>query len=275
MLDTCQFFAAKYNLKFSTDPNPENSKTKCIFVCGKSRARQKPANLILDGKQLPWVESAIHLGHVLHQSGTMEQDIRIKRAIDESVDVRETFGFGSPSEVLRAVKLYVGSHYGSMLWDLGSDMATQYLNAWKTCVSLTWQAPKATHTYFVDQLLNCGISSVREDTMTSYTKFVRGLMMSPSMKVAIMCGVVRMDTRTTTGKNLYMMRRETGLNMEVSRTGQVREQLAKLVTTVPEGDKWRMMYLARLLSERGEAYYRSEEEDVIRLSGLVDSLCLN
>ena len=63
--------------------------------------------------------------------------------------------------------------------------------------------------------------------------------------------------------------------MEVSRTGQVREQLAKLVTTVPEGDKRRMMYLARLLSERGEAYYRSEEEDVIRLSGLVDSLCLN
>ena len=70
-----------------------------------------------------------------------------------------------------------------------------------------------------------------------------------------------------------------GLNMEwrleVARTGQVREQLAKLVTTVPEEDKWRMMYLARLLSERGEAYYRSEEEEVIRLSGLVDSLCLN
>ena len=156
----------------------------------------------------------------------MEQDTRIKRAIDESVDVRETFGFGSPSEVLRAVKLYVGSHYGSMLWDLGSDMATQYFNAWKTCVKLTWQAPQATRAYFVDHLLNYGISSVKEDTMTRYTKFVRGLMMSPSMKVAIMCGVVRMDTRTTTGKNLYMMRRETGLNMKVSSVGQVQEQRA-------------------------------------------------
>ena len=37
ILDTCQLFAAKYNLKFSTDPNPEKSKAKCIFVCGKSR----------------------------------------------------------------------------------------------------------------------------------------------------------------------------------------------------------------------------------------------
>ena len=41
MLDTCQLFAAMYNLKLSTDPNPEKSKTKCIFVCGKSRARDR------------------------------------------------------------------------------------------------------------------------------------------------------------------------------------------------------------------------------------------
>ena len=39
MLDTCQAIAVKYYLRFSTDHNPEKSKTKCIFVCGKSRAR--------------------------------------------------------------------------------------------------------------------------------------------------------------------------------------------------------------------------------------------
>ena len=43
MLDTCQRFASKFNLMFSTDPNPEKSKTKCIFVCGKSKNLQKPA----------------------------------------------------------------------------------------------------------------------------------------------------------------------------------------------------------------------------------------
>ena len=32
MLDTCQRFASKFNLMFSTDPNPEKSKTKCIQV---------------------------------------------------------------------------------------------------------------------------------------------------------------------------------------------------------------------------------------------------
>ena len=129
--------------------------------------------------------------YILVMSCTMEQGIRTKRVkfIDESVEVRETFGFGIPSEVLRAVKLYVGSHYGSMLWELGSDMAIQYYNIWKTCVKLTWQVPRATHTYFVDHLLNCGISSVREDTMMRYSKFVRGLMRIPSMEVAVICDV--------------------------------------------------------------------------------------
>ena len=61
MLDTCQRFAAKFNLRFSTDPNPEKSKTKSIFVCGRATARQKPVNLTLDGEQLPCVESAVHL----------------------------------------------------------------------------------------------------------------------------------------------------------------------------------------------------------------------
>ena len=61
-------------------------------------------NLMLDGKQLPWVESAVHLGHILHQSGNMDKDIRVKRASfnDESVEVRETFEFASPVEVLQA-----------------------------------------------------------------------------------------------------------------------------------------------------------------------------
>lgn len=162
ILNTCQKFASKFNLKFSTDPNPEKRKTKCIFVCGKSKV-QKPAPLVLDGKLLPWMESAAHLGNILHESGTMDKDAKVKRAsfIRESTEVRETFEFASPTEVLQAVKLYCGSHYGSSLWHLGSDSVAQYFAAWRTCVKLAWQVPRQTYTYFLDQLLSCGISSVR------------------------------------------------------------------------------------------------------------------
>ena len=73
------------------------------------------ASLILSGKELPWVASATHLGHELHESGTMDYDIRVKRGefISKSTDIRETFFFASPVEVLRAVKVFAGDMYGA------------------------------------------------------------------------------------------------------------------------------------------------------------------
>ena len=195
--------------------------------------------------------------------------------MDDSVDVRETFAFGSPVEVLSAVKLYAGSHYGSMLWELDSDMAAQYFNAWTTCVKLTWQVPRATHTYFVEQLLSCGQSSVRMDTLARYSRFVRGLRASPSMEVAVMFGVARQDIRTVTGANIALIRFETGLDPVCSSLGQIKKKLLGNVVSVPEMDKWRLAYLGRMLSDRGEAHFRAEDEEVTRLTSLIDSLSIN
>ena len=90
-------FAKSYNISFSTDPNPKKSKSKWIFVIGKKRALQKLAPLIVCGNELPWVESATHLGHELHESGQMDHDVTAKRAqfINKSVEIRNIF-FGLP-----------------------------------------------------------------------------------------------------------------------------------------------------------------------------------
>ena len=119
MLSVCEDYAQRYNICFSTDVNPAKSKTKCIFVVGNARNMRKPVPLRLCGQDLPWVESATHLGHELHQSGTMEHDAKVARAryIDQTVEVRQAFSFASPVEVLRALQVYCTSYYGSMLWD--------------------------------------------------------------------------------------------------------------------------------------------------------------
>ena len=205
------------------------------------------------------------------------QDIRVKRAtyIDESVEVRETFGFASPNKVLQAFKLYVGSHYGSMLWDLGSDLASQYYTAWNTCVKLTWQVPRATHTCVVDQLLFCGLSSARTDILARYSKFIRGLIASPSMEVAVMFGVAKRDIRTVTGSNIALLAAETGMNPVQACLSEVKQKLLTRVSVVPDLDMWRLQYLANLLTQRGEALYRVDDAEVTRLSSLIDSLCIN
>ena len=47
MLDLCEEYAVEHTLVFSTDPNPDLSKTKCLYMVGK-------------------VTRANHLGHTLH-----------------------------------------------------------------------------------------------------------------------------------------------------------------------------------------------------------------
>ena len=51
LLATCESFVLKNNLRFSTDPKPAKSKSKCIFVFGG-----------------------------VHESGLMDHDARMKRA---------------------------------------------------------------------------------------------------------------------------------------------------------------------------------------------------
>ena len=81
MLELCDKYAEDHNLVFSTDPNPELSKTKCIFMVGKVRGGhvQYPKPVRLSGSDLPWVKSANHLGHTLNQDCSMEEDARSKR----------------------------------------------------------------------------------------------------------------------------------------------------------------------------------------------------
>ena len=116
MLKTCKLFAEKNNIKFSTNEDPKKSKTKVIHVVGpRGSALPKPAHLVLCGRPLPWVERADHLGHALHEDGTMSQDCKEKRAqfIDSSVKIQESFGFAHPHEQIVAIEKYCTAVYGT------------------------------------------------------------------------------------------------------------------------------------------------------------------
>ena len=78
------------------------------------------------------------------------------------------------------------------------------------------------------------------------------------------------------GKNIKIIRDLTGLDPWTAPKQQLRSALESgLQTTVPEADFWRIRYLAKLLAERSEAYYRADEEEVGRLSSLMESLVTN
>ena len=173
MLDVCGDFANRHNITFSTDPNPARSKSKCMFITGSKRNLSNPVTLCLGKNELPWVTNAMHLGHELDISGSMEHDAKVKRAefIQKSTEIRETFSFASPVEVLRALKIYCSSFYGAMLWNFCGQNAEQLFNSWNTAIKLSWSCPRDTRSYLVQEVLSCGLDSAKSDIITRYGKF--------------------------------------------------------------------------------------------------------
>jgi hypothetical protein len=169
----------------------------------------------------------------------MDHDTKVKRAefIVKSTEIRETFGFASPVEVLRSVKVFAGDLYGSMLWKLGGDMAKQVYYAWNTCIKLAWQVPHSTHTYFVERLLDCGLSHVRTDILARYVKYLKALRSSPSMKVVVLANLVARDVRTTTGVNLHHVRDVTGLDPWQCSPNDVKAVMAERLVQLTDQDR--------------------------------------
>ena len=78
MANICQVHAKENDLLFSSDPDPEKSKTMCIaFNCPN---KESIASITLDDNKLPWKTFAKHIGNILHENGTMDKDIQTKRA---------------------------------------------------------------------------------------------------------------------------------------------------------------------------------------------------
>ena len=88
-----------------------------------------------------------------------------------------------------------------------------------------------------------------------------------------MCGVVSGDVRTTTGLNLRLVNMETGMDPLHTSAAKVKAVLGNKLVTIPDRDRWRLGYMAKMLEERGHAYYEGGETE--HLTVLIDSLSTN
>jgi hypothetical protein len=279
MLQTCEIFTAENNIKFSTNEDPKMSKSKALYVVGpRGAALARPLPLQLCGRPLPWVERSDHLGHALHQDGTMAQDAKEKRAqfIDSSVKIREGFGFAHPVEQIIAVEKYCTAMYGSNLWDLGSPEGSMMVNAWRTGHKLAWDVPRACRTYMVQEVLAPHVVSLRASLLSREIGFFRSLLASPSSEVTVLALLAARDVRSNLGSNLALVRDITKLDPWVEPQGALAAALEKAdKRDVPEQDRWRLPYLQKLLAARLQAHYAADKVEVKRIQELINSLVIN
>ena len=270
MLEVVEKYSGTHNLNFSVDQEPRLSKTKCVFF-GDRRHREPPSPLFLYGKRLPWVENAVHLGHNLHQSLSMDTDVKKRRAmfISRSVEVRGQFSFAVPEQVLKAVQIFCCDAYGSPLWRLDSQAVASFSKAWSSCVRRAYRLPVNTFTYLVEGKLASSFTPLRNQVLGRYPGFYRRLCDSSSKEVRVMVELATGWAQTVTAINLGHLRQLTGLDPAVDSIRQIREALP--VKEVPECEQWRLGLLDALLALRSERL--KNKEDVISVIAQLSSLC--
>jgi hypothetical protein len=261
MVKEAEHFASSNNIVFSTDPSPAKSKSKCMWFTGKSGQMDYPTPITLNGDALPWVETADHLGHKLHQTCTMAYDARCKRAqyIDKTTTLRDTFSYARPEEKLFALSTYAGGLYGYALWDLYGAEAESAFKCWDTAVKLSWECvPRSCHRWLVDQVLSCGLSSTRQHHLAMYTGFFQRLHTSSVVEVRQMAYYCMSDMRTTTARNITRICKELDLSVNTV-TPQLVKEAWKLRRCLPD-DEWKVGVLQDMLGEWMELRAAGEEE---------------
>ena len=156
-----------------------------------------------------------------------------------------------------------------MLWDFESEVFNQYCRVWNTCVKLTYDVPRSTHTYLVENILADNFFPVKTEIMTRYMKFYKSLKLSQSPEIQHLVEVVSSDVRSSTSKNLSLIREVSGLNPMSVSPNDVRKSVK--INEIPQNDQWRPPLLEMLLNRRSEmevSLMKTEE-----IQKVIDSLC--
>ena len=135
MVNTCQKFTKKKNLKFGTNPDAAKSETKCIVFSKKAKDLKNVSPILLNGDPLPWVQQVKHLGNVMQCDNSMKIDCTLKRGkfIGKVNSLLQEFYFADPKVKMRLMNIFASSFYGSGLWDLQSRECDRLFNVTFQC----------------------------------------------------------------------------------------------------------------------------------------------
>ena len=199
MLVTCEEYAKKHNLIFSTDVNPKKCKTKFIAFLKKNR---DIAKVKLCGNPLPWVEDGKHLGlHYLNKIDGMKHDVMVKRAqfIGRNNDIIQEYSFAHPRTKFLMNKIYNSHFSGSPVWDLFSYEAFMLENTWNKSMRLMFDLPLQTHKYLL-----CPLSEsvhIKIILINRFISFTQKIESSKKKSVSHLYKSIKNDVRSITGSN--------------------------------------------------------------------------
>ena len=202
MIDICQKYADRLNLKFGTNPNPEKSKTKCLMFTKSRKVDDNVKEIQLDGHALPWVRQVSHLGHTLQVDNSMKIDVNLKRGafIGKVNSLLQEFYYASPSVLIKLASAYCCNIYGSNVWDLFSSDCQRLFRSYNVALRMIFNLPRTTHRYLVESLTD--IPHLYVQLLSRYVTFSTSLLESDSFEVRFLARICISDMRTTLGRTM-------------------------------------------------------------------------
>ena len=251
LVNMCQVFAARKNLRFGTNPNPAKSKTKCIVFSSKAKDHKNLAPVTLDGKILPWVKKVTHLGCVLESDNSMKCDIALKRGkfIGKVNSLLQELHFASPDVLMKLLNVYTTSFYGSPLWNIMSKDCDRLFKSWNVTVRHTLNLERQTHRNLIESLSGCLHPKVM--LASRLVSFYRSLINSSKFSIRFLARLAERDKRTVLGRTLEYLLQECKLDN--SQLDKLSSNLVKknLVYARQESDElWKSSLAKELLDVR-------------------------
>ena len=258
LVNICEEHARRTDLVFSTDPDPDKSKTMCIAF--KCKDKDSLASVTLNGVPLPWKSKVNHLGYKLTSDCSSATDVLEKRGsfITNTYNLNQEFHFAHPEARLKMCRLYNTAFYGSNCWKFDSEQVKMFSKTWNVNIRIMFDIPRESHCWIVED-----ISEGRHFLQMIYSRFAKYLVMVRKNKRPVLrClyNIVKDDVQTTTGSNIRTLLLSTGIDPRF----MSRHNL-KTWRVYPPKDNWTVPLLTSLLELRAgnwELTFDDEEDNL-------------
>ena len=122
----------------------------------------------------------------------MEHDsIRAKSSFKRRAnDIRDQLHFCSGDQKMTAVNLHCTDAYGVLLYDLQSEYASSLFKQWSVQARLAHGVRMETHTRVVEGFLCSNHTSLKNQVLSRYPKFVRKLLGSSSKEIIFLSRIL-------------------------------------------------------------------------------------
>ena len=261
LVNLSESYFSKHGIKVSTNIIPKKSKTKVLYF-----GSGNPKAIILYGRELPYVEEAVHLGHLLHTDESPGHDMLLKRGeyIGKFHSLRQDLGKQFPAVYMKLISVYLLHLYGWVLWDIYSVDAQKMWTMWHTQIRSIFNLPFATHRYILQAISNT--DHLKTKVIKRFLKFQNKLRSSDNPLIQQLYMVKHRDLSSTFGRNCSNISRDLHVD-DLS----LADSNNFTIHPVPQGEEWRINFIKELCDLRDNEL--EAQLSTVELEALMQHIC--